>query len=77
MPSAAVGSSSSTTLLSPITERATATDWRWPPDSDAIGIRTFGILTDSLRSTSTARRSIVSSSITDSGPPGVPSSCPR
>ena len=32
-PSAAVGSSSSTTFGSPSSERATATGWRWPPES--------------------------------------------
>ena len=34
-PSAAVGSSSITSFGSPSSERAIATDWRWPPESDA------------------------------------------
>ena len=39
-PSAAVGSSSSTTLEFQSTALAIATVWRWPPESDATGIRT-------------------------------------
>src|SRR5690349_2968336 len=39
-PSAAVGSSSITTLESQSTAFAIATVWRWPPESDATGIRT-------------------------------------
>src|ERR1700730_11451461 len=38
-PRAAVGSSMITSLEFHITARATATDWRWPPDSDATGWR--------------------------------------
>jgi hypothetical protein len=36
-PGAAVGSSMNTTLLGHTTELATATLWRWPPDSEPIG----------------------------------------
>ncbi len=39
-PRAAVGSSMITSLASRITARATATDWRWPPDSDPTAWRT-------------------------------------
>src|SRR5689334_2869226 len=39
-PSAAVGSSSITTLESQSTAFAIATVWRWPPESEATGIRT-------------------------------------
>ena len=39
-PSAAVGSSMITSLASSITALATATDWRWPPDSDPTVCRT-------------------------------------
>src|SRR6266508_3843216 len=46
-PRAAVGSSSSTTLGSPSIDRAIATPCRWPPDSDAIWVRTLGIRTAS------------------------------
>ena len=49
-PRAAVGSSSMTTLGLPTRLRAMATVWRWPPESDAIGIRTLGILAERVRS---------------------------
>ena len=45
-PSAAVGSSSSTTLGSPSIARAMAMVCRWPPESDATCVRTLGMLTD-------------------------------
>src|SRR5271165_228882 len=46
-PRAAVGSSMITSLASRITARATATDWRWPPDSDPTGWRTeLTVVTD-------------------------------
>ena len=48
-PSAAVGSSSSTTFGSPSSERATATCWRWPPESVPTSVRTLGIVTASAR----------------------------
>ena len=38
-PSAAVGSSRITSFEFHITARATATDWRWPPESEATGCR--------------------------------------
>ena len=38
-PRAAVGSSMITSLADCMTALATATDWRWPPDSDATGWR--------------------------------------
>ena len=38
-PSAAVGSSRITSREFHITARATATDWRWPPDKLATGWR--------------------------------------
>ena len=57
-PSAAVGSSRMMSFGSPRSERAIATVWRWPPDSDAIGIRTDGIFAESCRSSSQARTSI-------------------
>src|SRR6202020_3317028 len=38
-PRAAVGSSMMTSLACDITAFATATDWRWPPDSEATGWR--------------------------------------
>ena len=43
-PSAAVGSSRKTTRLFHITARATATDWRCPPESVATGWRTERIV---------------------------------
>ena len=43
-PRAAVGSSSMTTLGLPTRLRAMATVWRWPPERDAIGMRTLGDL---------------------------------
>ena len=39
-PRAAVGSSMMTSLASRITARATATDWRWPPESEPTSWRT-------------------------------------
>ena len=39
-PSAAVGSSMMTSLASRMTARATATDWRWPPESEPTSWRT-------------------------------------
>ena len=57
-PRAAVGSSRTITLGSPSSDRAMATVCRWPPDSDATGIRTVGILADSCRSSSQERTSI-------------------
>ena len=38
-PSAAVGSSMITSRASAITARATATPWRWPPESEPTGWR--------------------------------------
>ena len=61
-PSAAVGSSSTITRGFPSSERAIATVWRWPPDSEATGIRTVGIRADSSPSSSQARVSICTSS---------------
>ena len=70
MPSAAVGSSSSTTFGSPSSERAIATAWRWPPDSDATSVRTLrSVVTPSESSSSTAFCSIAVSSRT--GTPGT------
>ena len=34
---------------SPISERAMATVWRWPPESEATAMRTEGILAESSR----------------------------
>ena len=74
-PKAAVGSSSITSLASPMMERATATDWRCPPDSPAMGVRTLGMLTFSVFKTARAFCSIASSS---SAPRDAPvSSLPR
>src|SRR5437773_892020 len=65
-PSAAVGSSMSTSFEFHITALATATDWRCPPDSDATGWRMdFTVVTRRLDSVSAAERSMLSSS---SGP---------
>ena len=62
-PSAAVGSSRSTTLEFHITALATATDWRCPPESDATGWRIERtVVTRRLLSVSPAARSIESSS---------------
>ena len=63
-PRAAVGSSRMTSLGSPSSERAMATVCRWPPESEAIGIRTLGMRMDSVSSSSRARRSISTSSRT-------------
>src|SRR5690606_35336328 len=61
-PSAAVGSSRTTTAEFHITARAMATDWRCPPERVATGLRTEGMRTFRLARTSTARRSISTSS---------------
>src|SRR5829696_6407662 len=63
-PSAAVGSSRMTTLGSPIVARATAMDWRCPPDSDATSVRTLGMLTDRRSSRPSASCSMPTSSRT-------------
>ena len=55
-PSAAVGSSSITTLGSPSSDRATATCWRWPPESVPTSVRTLGIVTARFRA---ARRPVL------------------
>jgi hypothetical protein len=62
-PSAAVGSSSSTTLESHITARDTATDCRCPPESVAIGRRADGRRTRRSAKSWTALCSIASSLI--------------
>ena len=46
-PSAAVGSSRMMIFGSPSSDRAIATVWRWPPDSEATGMRTVGIFAES------------------------------
>ena len=51
-PSAAVGSSRITTFGSPSSERATATYWRWPPESVPTSLRTLGIVTARRESSS-------------------------
>ena len=62
-PSAAVGSSSMTMREFHITARATATDWRWPPESEATFWRMDVIVvTDRPASVSALRCSIVDSS---------------
>ena len=61
-PSAAVGSSSSTTLGSPSSERATATCWRWPPERVPTSLRRLGIVTARLESSSPVWCSIRASS---------------
>ena len=71
-PSAAVGSSRITTLEFHITALATATDWRWPPDSPATVWRT--VRSSSPRgssSVSLARFSIATSSSERSSPPSL------
>ena len=40
-----------------------ATVWRWPPESEAIGIRTEGILADRVRSSRHASFSMSTSSM--------------
>ena len=65
-PRAAVGSSSMTSLGSPSSERAIATIWRWPPDSDATGVVTLGIRAESERMSSPELFSILMSSIVQS-----------
>ncbi len=62
-PRAAVGSSRMTSFGSPMVARATATDWRWPPDSEATGVRTSGIDTARRRSSTVASRSRLGSSM--------------
>src|SRR5207302_7126 len=78
-PSAAVGSSSSTTLLFHMTDRATATDCRCPPDREATGVRTLGIWTERSRRTWIARCSMATSSsaATTPGMTGRTTSRPR
>ena len=78
-PSAAVGSSSSTTLGSPSSERATATCWRWPPERVPTSLRRLGIVTARLESSSPVRCSMrASSSCRETVPgPGETSSRPR
>ena len=43
-------------------ERAIATVWRWPPDSEATGSRTLGMRAESSLSSVQARTSIATSS---------------
>ena len=78
-PSAAVGSSSSTTFGSPSSERATATCWRWPPERVPTSLRRLGIVTARLESSSPVWCSIrASSSWREAVPsPGETSSRPR
>ena len=71
-PRAAVGSSSMMILGSSSSERAMATVWRWPPDSEATGSRTDGMRAASSRSRVQARTSICTSSSRQGD-----SSCPR
>ena len=47
-----MGSSSITSFGSPSSERAMATIWRCPPDSDATGVVTFGMREESERMSS-------------------------
>ena len=61
-PSAAVGSSSMISFGSSSSERAIATVWRWPPDSEATGSRTLGMRAESSLSSVQARISIATSS---------------
>ncbi len=62
-PSAAVGSSMITSFAFAITALATATDCRWPPDSDATGWRIdLIVLTESSSSVCLALVSIFASS---------------
>src|SRR5260370_6221414 len=60
-PKEAVGSSRSTTFDPHKTARLTATDCRCPPESVTTGWRSDGSVTERLRKTSPARRSISSS----------------
>ena len=77
-PSAAVGSSSSTTFGSPSNERATATCWRWPPESVPTSLRRLGIVTARFESSSPVWCSIrASSSWRETAPPRRTSSRPR
>ena len=78
-PSAAVGSSSSTTFGSPSSERATATCWRWPPERVPTSLRRLGIVTARFESSSPVWCSIrASSSWRETVPkPGETSSRPR
>ena len=64
-PSAAVGSSMITSLVFQSTALAIATDWRWPPDSDATGWRTD-------RTVVTARLASVSAAASPSTPRPAP-----
>ena len=59
-----MGSSSMTTLGSPTRLRAMATVCRCPPESDAMGMRTDGILADRVRSRRHASFSMSTSSST-------------
>ena len=62
-PSAAVGSSMITSFASQSTAFAIATDWRWPPESEATGCRIERtVVTRRLASVSPADFSIDSSS---------------
>ena len=61
-PRAAVGSSRITSFGSPSSERAMATIWRWPPDSDATGVVTLGMRDESDVISSTERCSMAVSS---------------
>ena len=61
-PSAAVGSSSTTRLGSPSSERAIATVWRWPPESELTGMRTVGMRAESWFISSQERTSMATSS---------------
>src|SRR6185312_6574479 len=51
-PRAAVGSSSITIFGSPSNDRATATCWRWPPESVPTSLRRLGIVTARFDSSS-------------------------
>src|SRR5215211_1046489 len=73
-PSAAVGSSSSTTFGSPSSDRAIATCCRWPPERVPTSDRTFTIVTASWSSSSCERCSM---SVSSSARVSVTSSRPR
>ncbi len=62
-PSAAVGSSKSTTFGSPTSERAIATDWRWPPERLPTSVRTLpSVVTERSSSSCSVRCSMSVSS---------------
>ena len=62
-PRAAVGSSMITSLASRMTARATATDWRWPPESEPTGWRMdWTVVTDRSASVFFASSSMADSS---------------